>query len=153
MKIQIKTLDKNTVIPKQATEFSGGWDVTVTRIEKKSEDLVVCYLGFALGIPKGFKATFVPRSSLTKTNWILQNSPCLGDSDYIGEYQLRFRGLPEYATNGVYIFKFKYPEFPYVVGDRVGQMYVEEVIPIEWEEVKELEQTKRGDGGFGSTNK
>lgn len=144
MKIQIKRLDKNAVIPKQATEFSGGWDVTVIRIEKESEDLVVCYLGFALGISKGFKATFVPRSSLTKTNWILQNSPALGDSDYTGEYQLRFRALYD---------KFKYLYFPYNVGDRVGQMYIEEVIPIEWEEVEELEQTKRSDGGFGSTGK
>ena len=40
----------------------------------------------------------------------------------------------------------------YKVGDRIGQVYLEEVIPIEFEEVKKLSETKRGTGGFGSTN-
>jgi dUTP pyrophosphatase len=147
IKIKIKKLNPNVIIPKQATELSGGWDVTVTEIIQESEDLVICKLGFALELPVGYKLTLVPRSSLTKTKWILQNSPGLGDADYTGEYQYRFRALPDSI-----VFNYiMYPIFPYKVGDRIGQVYLEEVILMEFEEVKELDDTDRGTGGFGST--
>ena len=157
MNVKIKKLHKNAVIPKQATKLAGGWDVTVTDIEQVEEDFVICKLGFALDLPEGYKLTLVPRSSLTKTKWILQNSPGLGDADYKGEYQYRFRALP----NGIEVHKNKYdtliglsyPEFPYKEGDRIGQVYLEEVIPIEFEEVEELTSSERGEGGFGSTDK
>lgn len=151
MKLKFKRLHMNAEIPKQGTEFSGGWDVTSTNIEKEAEDFVVCKLGFALEIPNGYKLTLVPRSSLTKTKWILQNTPGLGDSDYRGEYQYRFRALPLCGT--LINNSFEYPEFPYKEGERIGQIYLEEVIPLEFEEVDELSDTSRGEGGFGSTNK
>ena len=151
MQVEFKKLHENASIPERATEFAGGWDVKVTEIEKISDDFVICHLGFALSPPTGYKITFVPRSSLTKTKWILQNSPCLGDEDYRGEYQLRFRCLP-IGYNGNTTYQFFYSNFPFEIGDRVGQMYLEEVIPIEFIEVIELGETKRGDGGFGSTN-
>lgn len=89
----------------------------------------------------------MPRSSLTKTRWFVQNMPGLGDADYTNEYQYRFRALPiEYDLN----FGLIYPEFPYKIGDRIGQIYLEEVIPIEFTEVDELEETERK-GGYGST--
>ena len=48
---------------------------------------------------------------------------------------------------------FDYQNFPYQVGDRVGQIYLETVIPIDFSLVDELSDTPRGDGGFGSTGK
>jgi dUTPase len=150
MNVKIKKLHANTTIPKQATELAGGWDVTSTEIEKVADDLVICKLGFALQLPKGYKLTLVPRSSLTKTKWFIQNSPGLGDADFLQEYQLRFRALPKrfgFDTGESYI---EYPEFPYKVGDRVGQVYLEEVIPIEFEEVEEFDITNDR-GGYGST--
>ena len=78
----------------------------------------------------------------------MQNSPGLGDPDYTGEYAFRFRAIP--ALTGYNHF-FTYPEIPFNVGDRIGQMYLEEIIPIEFEEVGDLPKTVRGDGGFGST--
>jgi dUTP pyrophosphatase len=152
MKVKFKKLHPNATIPKQATELSGGWDITVTEIIKESEDFVICKLGFALEIPKGYKLTLVPRSSLTKTKWILQNSPGLGDADYIGEYQYRFRALPiNIGWNNKAEYCLTYSKFPYKVGDRIGQVYLEEVIPIEWEVTEDLSDTERGSGGFGST--
>ena len=148
-KIKFKKLRDNAVIPERATEFAGGWDVTVCNIEEKEKGLVICYLGFAASFPKKYKLTLVPRSSLTKTTYILQNSPGLGDSDYIGEYQLRFRGIPIGVDDYSNVI---YDRFPYKIGDKVGQVYLEHVIPIEWEEVNELDETSRGTGGFGSTN-
>lgn len=151
LKIKLKKLHPNAIIPKQATEFAGGWDVTATEIIQEADDFVICKLGFALELPIGYKLTLVPRSSLTKTKWILQNSPGLGDADYTGEYQYRFRALP--LIEDLFVdYIIDYPEFPYKVGDRIGQVYLEEVIPMEFEEVDELSETERGEGGFGSTN-
>ena len=153
MIVKFKKLHPNAVIPKQATELAGGWDVTCTEIVQESSDFVICKLGFALEIPAGYKVTLVPRSSFTKYKWILQNSPGLGDASYVGEYQYRFRAIPcGISTFGAHInHTIQYPAFPYVVGERIGQIYLEEVIPIEFEEAEELSETIRGTGGFGST--
>lgn len=150
MEVKIKRLHKDAVIPKQATELAGGWDVVATEIIQEANDFVICKLGFSLQPPPNYKITLVPRSSLTKTKWILQNSPGLGDADYVGEYQFRFRALPKYSI-GNFDF-FAYPEFPFEVGERIGQIYLEEVIPIEFIEVDELSSTERGSGGYGSTD-
>lgn len=166
MQVKIKKLHPDAVIPQRMSELAGGWDVTTTEIIKESPDFVICKLGFSLQPPEGYKITLVPRSSLTKTKWVLQNSPGLGDADYLGEYQYRFRAIPigiksynstEYESFGIsydkYHIELDYPKFPYTVGDRIGQLYLEEVIPIEFIEVDELSNTERGEGGFGSTNK
>lgn len=145
--IKIKKLHPNTSIPKQATELAGGWDVTATEIEQVERDLVICKLGFALQLPPNHRLILVPRSSITKTKWILQNSPGLGDEDFIQEYQFRFRALPEYQRGTLL---FEYPKFPYEVGDRIGQVYLEEVIPIEFEEVEEFDFSNNR-GSYGHT--
>ena len=80
VKVKVQLLDDLAVLPKRATELAGGWDVCAEKIEQLEEDLVVCYLGFALQFPENYKITLVPRSSITKTKWILQNSPGLGDA-------------------------------------------------------------------------
>lgn len=151
MKLKIKKLHPNAVIPKQTTELAGGWDVTCTEIVQESPDFIICKLGFALQPLAGYRVILVPRSSFTKTRWVMQNSPGTGDADYLGEYQYRLRALP--IRNNVLGTAFEYPEVPFKVGDRIGQIYLEEVIPIEFEEVEELTETERGTNGFGSTGK
>jgi dUTP pyrophosphatase len=146
MIIKIKKLHPNAVIPKQASEFAGGWDVVATEIIQEANDFVICKLGFAIKVPINHKLTIVPRSSLTKTMWVLQNSPALIDADFTGQIELRFRAMP-------FSDDFAYSKFPYKINDRVAQCYLEEVIPIEFEVVEELSTTIRGDGGFGSTDK
>lgn len=158
MEVKIKKLHKDATIPKQATDLAGGWDVTATEIERVGEDFVICKLGFALQIPKTHRLILVPRSSLTKTKWVLQNSPGLGDADYLQEYQYRFRALPESVKLNTSPMTerskgyLKYPPFPYVEGDRIGQIYLEEVIPMEFEEVEEFD-FENNRGGYGSTGK
>jgi dUTP pyrophosphatase len=163
VKVKFKKLHPDAKLPERADELCGGWDVICTEIIQESNDFVICKLGFALEIPAGYKVTLVPRSSFTKYKWILQNSPGLGDASYVGEYQYRFRALPKYTflhrndiadvicRNNYKGFDLEYPDFPYQVGDRIGQIYLEEVIPIEFEEVEELSETVRGTGGFGSS--
>lgn len=152
MDIGFKKINENAIIPKRATNFAGGWDVFATEIEKISDDFVICKLGFALVLPEGYKLTLVPRSSLTKTHWVVQNSPGLGDSDFFGEYQFRFRCIPS-DIDVLYLNKqnLKYEEFPFNVGDRIGQIYLEEVIPINFNIIDELPESNRNPNGFGST--
>lgn len=151
MKVKIKKLHPNAKTPKQATLLAGGWDVTVTEIEQVLDDLVICKLGFALQLPKNYRLILVPRSSLTKTKWILQNSPGLGDADFLEGYSFRFRALP-LGINHCGDYSLIYPEFPYHLGDRIGQVYLEEVIPIEFEEVEDFDFSNNR-GGYGSTGK
>lgn len=158
MTVKFKKLHPDAKIPEQGSVLAGGWDVFCTEVVKESDDFVICKLGFALQPPPNYKVTLVPRSSLTKTKWMLQNMPGLGDPDYTGEYQYRFRALPtswilEVNYIGERTAKFTYQEFPYQPGDRIGQIYLEEIIPIEFEVVEELDSTDRGTGGFGSTGK
>ena len=149
MIVKFKKLHPNAVIPKQATELAGGWDVTCTEIVQESPDFIICKLGFALQPPVGYRVILVPRSSFTKTKWIMQNAPGCADADYLGEYQYRLRALP--IKNNILGTAFEYPEVPFKVGDRIGQIFLEEVIPIEFKEVDSLTQTNRGEGGYGST--
>lgn len=143
MKVYLKKWRPDAKIPKQTTEYAGGWDVTATSIEHCEDESVICHLGFALQLPPNYMMRISPRSSLTKTGWIIQNSPGLCDPDYFGEYQVRFRAISQ---------AYKALGFPYKAGDRVAQCYLEEIIPIEFEEVKELHRIgNRNDAGYGST--
>lgn len=172
MKIRYKRLREGAVIPYAATEMSGGLDVTAAHIEHISDNEVICYLGFAMQpVSKdkplknhpyntlgkiNYRIRFSPRSSLTKTNWIIINSPCLGDADYQNEYMIKFRAIPtDSSVSGIDSqrnSKLMYEPFPYKVGDRIAQLWVEEIIPIEFEEGELPNKTDRV-GGFGSTNK
>lgn len=151
MIIKIKKLRENAVIPTRGTDYAGGWDVTASEIEYTSDGRAICKLGIAVEIPEGYRLIASPRSSLTKTTWVIQNSPCLIDADYRGELMIVFRPLDQKTT----VFGFDNPtaEFPYQVGDRVAQCYLEEIIPMEFEEVETLSETVRGSGGYGSTGK
>lgn len=156
--IKFKKLHKDATIPCRAHDTDGGWDVSATEIIKESNEFVICKLGFAIEIPKGYKLTLVPRSSLTKTRWIMQNSPGLGDASYRGEYQYRFRAIPTgvakvYNCTGDMNLTFVYDEFPFKVGDKIGQVYLEEVIDVTFDETDELDDTDRGIGGFGSSGR
>ena len=117
--------------------------------------------------PEGYRICLIPRSSLSNYNWVLGNHFGIGDEDYTGEYQFRFRPIPrsiysdsslekEYDYGNTYQYvktesTLEFDEFPFKPGDRIGQIFLEEVIPIEFEEVEELSITERSTGGYGST--
>ena len=159
MEIQILKIHKDTVIPQLATSGAACVDVVATEITYVpggNEALV--QLGFALAIPEGYKACLSPRSSFTKTMWVMQNSPAQIDSDYRGEVMLKFRAIPSkvITQSGYGVQEKKQPKtlytaFPYKVGDRVAQMWFEKVVDFSFTEVTELNETQRGEGGFGST--
>ena len=138
MKVRIKKLSENAVIPTYAKDGDAGMDLVITSIITKNLGDVTYGFGIALEIPKGFVGLVFPRSSIRKTDLILSNSVGVIDSGYRGEIQATFK------RSGVYV---------YAVGDRGAQIMIIPHPPIEFEEVDELSDTERGDGGFGSTGK
>lgn len=146
MEVKIKVVGEN---PKKGTTESGAFDFYVREIEKIDDDFVSVKLGFHLSMPKGMILLLCPRSSFTKTKWVMQNSPGIGDSDFRGEYRVMLRALP----NGCDLKtgKLSYSEFPYKIGDRIVQGFF--VLPekVQLSSVLELDETDRGNGGFGST--
>lgn len=156
MKIEYIKTSKDSKTPHMASELAGGHDVTVTDIQHRFDGQVWCMLGLKVAVPEGYRLMIIPRSSITKSGYILQNSIGLIDADFRGEIQARFIAFPsgfdKLPTSGdEFVTQISYPKFPYEVGDRIGQVYLEKIIPIEWEEVTELSETERGEGGHGST--
>lgn len=129
-------------LPEKATDQSE-YDVFIRDIEYDSEkDIFICYLGFKTEFSDDYRGILVPRSSLTKKSWIMQNSPGTIDADYRGEWQMRLRNIGKYVEY-----------LPYSIGDRIGQIYFERKIQVTMIQVDELSETNRGDGGFGHTGK
>ena len=140
MKIKIKKLHPSAIIPSYAKAGDAGLDLTITTI--KDESFQVTYgFGIALEIPEGYVGLVFPRSSIKKTELILSNSVGVIDSGYRGELQATFK-----KTNGLDSLSYK-------VGDRIAQIMIVPYPQIQFEEVEELSNTERGEGGFGSTGK
>lgn len=139
MKVKIKRLRKDSVIPSYAKQGDAGMDLTATRVWVEDDN--ICYgTGLAFEIPEGYVGLLFPRSSNAKKDLLLSNSVGVLDSGYRGEVTFKFRQTKSIAN-------------AYAVGDRIGQIIILPYPVIEFEEVDELSETNRGDGGFGSTGK
>lgn len=161
LKLNIELVHSNAKLPTKGTTQAACWDVYAADIIKKTEDLYEVELGFKLEPPKGYKVVLVPRSSITNTMLIQQNSPGQGDEDYRGTYKYIFRVLPgsiKYTGGSINDYtgirnpRLSYESFPFNIGDRIGQIYLEKVVEFEFQE-STLSETLRGEGGFGSTGK
>jgi len=138
MKVKIKKLHKDAIIPKYSKPGDAGMDLAAVSETWNENNTMVTYdTGLAVEIPEGFVGLLFPRSSVSKTSLILSNSVGVIDSGYRGPIMMKYR----------------YPEEGnvYDVGDRVGQLLILPYPQIEFEEVEELSDTDRGEGGFGST--
>jgi len=141
LKIKLQKVTEDARMPIKGSEYAAAYDVYAHSITSENGKVKVG-LGFKTEIPRGYKGIIVPRSNLTKFNWILNNSFGVIDSDYRGEWMAIFTPIMNVGV---------IQDFPYGVGDRVAQIYFEEVLPISFDVVPELEQSERGEGGFGST--
>ena len=140
MKVRIKKLSENAVIPSYAKSGDAGMDLVATRIISNTTFDVSYGTDLAMEIPNGFVGLVFPRSSI-KYELVLSNSVGVIDSGYRGEIQATFR-----KENGL-------DSIAYKVGDRIAQIMIIPHPPIEFKEVNDLSDTERGDGGFGSTGK
>lgn len=141
MRVKIKRLDRDAVIPKYSKIGDAGLDLVATNIKENTTFQITYGLGIALEIPEGFVGLVFPRSSIRNTELILSNSVGVIDSGYRGELQATFK-----KTNGL-------DSISYNIGDRVCQILIIPYPQIEFTEVEELSNTERGEGGFGSTGK
>lgn len=144
MKVRIKKLSPTAVIPTYATVGDAGMDMVATRIINETLDSITYGTDIAMEIPQGFVGLVFPRSSIRKTNLHLSNSVGVIDSGYRGEIQATFKKIQGVSNNTLDNYK---------AGDRICQIMIIPHPPIEFEEVDELNNTERGEGGFGSTGK
>lgn len=147
--IKFKKLHENAEIPQYKSQGAACVDLVATEIEHISESKVIVKYGFATEISDSYKVLIMPRSSFAHKGWTIVHNPGVIDSDYRGEWMTKFDAIPTGVQDG----KLTYEEFPYKVGDRVVQSSVEVNIHMKFKEAKELSNTVRGEGGFGSTGK
>jgi dUTP pyrophosphatase len=132
------------VLPSYATESSSGLDLVAFLEEPVvlapfERELIPT--GIHIGIPEGFEAEIRPRSGMAhKFGVTVLNTPGTIDSDYRGEVKVLLVNLGDQ---------------PFTIrnGDRIAQMIFKSVVVINWRLVEELPDTKRGQGGFGSTGR
>ena len=135
MKIKVKKLREDAVVPRYAREGDAGMDVVA--VSKRVTDKFVEYgTGLAFEIPRGYVMLIFSRSSVSKKDLVLANSVGVLDSGYRGELLIRFQSMGEDH---------------YEIGERVAQVVVLPYPEIEFNEVDELSDTDKRDGGFGST--
>ena len=133
MKVKIKKLHDNAIIPQCETPGAAGMDLYATDISKCTY-FTEYGTGLAIEIPMGCVGLLFPRSSISKLPGMsLANSVGVIDSDYRGEIKVRFRGSE------------------YNVGDRIAQLVIVPHMSVQFEETGALPETVRGDGAFGST--
>lgn len=97
--------------------------------------------GLSIALPKGYEAQVRPRSGLAAKHGVtVLNSPGTIDADYRGDV-------------GVILINLSNESFTIRPGERVAQLVVAQYSQIVWQAVEELDPTKRGEDGFGSTGK
>jgi dUTP pyrophosphatase len=131
-------------LPAYATALSAGLDL---RAELQSPALLLPLqrqlipTGLFIELPAGYEAQIRPRSGLAfKQGITVLNSPGTIDADYRGEIKVLLVNLSDQA------FEIKH-------GERIAQMVVAKHETVEWELVENLNDSSRGEGGFGSTGK
>ena len=142
IKILIKRLSKKVSLPKYETSGSSGLDLAANidaNIIINPGKLAIIPTGLAVSIPKGFEIQIRPRSGLAaKKKITVLNTPGTIDADYRGEIK-------------VILINHSDEIFTVEKGFRVAQMVICPVIQASLQEVDELSETTRGEGGFGST--
>ena len=144
VKLLIKKLHKNIILPEYKTDGSSGMDL-MANVEQTVKILPgekkIISTGIMVAIPEQYEIQIRPRSGLAAKNGIsVLNTPGTIDSDYRGEIKVILINL------GKDIFQIN-------KNDRIAQMIICPIIKVELKEVESLPETVRGEGGFGSTNK
>lgn len=143
--MEVKVVNKsNHRLPEYATIGSAGMDLKANISEPvvlKPLKRELIPTGLYMQIPTGHEVQIRPRSGLAcKYGITVVNAPGTIDSDYRGEVKVCLINLSD---------------TPFVVnpGERIAQAVLNKVEKIEWNEVAELDETERGEGGFGHTGK
>ncbi len=139
--VKIKRLDSEVVLPTYAHSGDAGLDLrSNVDVDIAPFERVLIPTGLAIAIPEGYAGFVQPRSGLAlKQGFSIVNTPGLIDAHYRGELKVIAINTDKYET--IHIAK----------GDRVAQLVIQEVPIVNLITVDELDQTDRGEGGFGSS--
>lgn len=141
MKVKIINRSGNP-LPEYATALAAGMDVRADNAEPivlRPLERALVPTGLYLEIPAGYEIQVRPRSGLAiKKGVTVLNSPGTVDADYRGELR-------------VILVNLSNEDFVIERGERIAQIVLAAHGRIEWEEVERLEESARGEGGFGST--
>lgn len=143
MKVNVINKSKHN-LPKYETEQAAGLDLMANldepiTLEPLNRALIPT--GLYVSLPKGYEAQIRPRSGLAiKKGITVLNTPGTIDADYRGEIC-------------VILINFGNECYTIYDGERIAQMVISKHEQVEWEQVEELDETKRGEGGLGHTGK
>lgn len=136
----VKKLDESAVVPTRGSELAAGYDLSsIVDIVVPSLGRVAVSTGIAVKVPVGTYGRIAPRSGLAFKHGIDVLAGVV-DADYRAEVKVIL-----YNTSGV--------DYEIKKGDRIAQLVIEKIEMLDVAVVDELDQTERGDGGFGSTGK
>ena len=140
LKVRLKKIKENAILPHYAHEGDAGVDLYSTEdYVLKPGQITLVSIGIKIAIPKGYEAQVRPKSGLALNHGIsVCNSPGTIDSGYRGEVR-------------VIVINHGAEEFKIEKGTKIAQMVFNKIEKAEFEEVENLDNTKRGQGGFGST--
>jgi len=141
MKVGIEKITADAKLPAYRHKGDAGMDICNCGddIVLKPGDRALVPTGIKIAVPCGFEMQIRPRSGMAMNNGItVLNTPGTIDSEYRGEVK-------------VIVFNAGREDFVIRKYERIAQMVLNKFEEIEWEEQEELDRTKRGDGGFGST--
>lgn len=141
--VQIKVVNKgNQPLPKYQTSQSAGMDLRANidaPVLIKPLDRKLIPTGLHIALPEGYEAQIRPRSGLTiKKGITIINTPGTIDPDYRGDI-------------GVILVNISNEDFVVQPGDRIAQMVINKFEQAEFKVVEELDETERGEGGYGHT--
>ncbi len=139
--VKIKRLAQDVVLPSYAHSGDAGLDLrSNTDMDIAPFERVLIPTGLAIAIPDGYAGFVQPRSGLAlKQGFTIVNTPGLIDAHYRGELKVIAINTDRYES--IHIAK----------GDRIAQLVIQEVPVVNLIAVDELDQTDRGEGGFGSS--
>lgn len=144
-KVSVKIINKsNNPLPEYSTALSAGMDIRASLeadVVLKPLERTLVPTGLFIELPEGFEAQIRPRSGMALKHGIsVLNSPGTIDADYRGEI-------------GIILVNLSNDEYTIKPGERICQMVIARHEHAEWNEVEILEESVRGEGGFGHTGK
>ncbi len=134
----VKKLSNNAILPTRGSVLSAGLDLySAVDIIVPSKGKAIAVTDISISIPDGYYGRVAPRSGLAAKHFIDVGAGVI-DQDYRGNV-------------GVVLFNFSDKDFEVKKGDRIAQLILEKILICEVRLVDDLENTSRGNGGFGST--
>ncbi len=140
MKLKIKKLHEDAVVPKYAHDDDAGFDLfSVKDVVVKVGERTAIHTGIAMEIPEGYVGLIWDKSGIAIKEGIKTVGGVV-DSAYRGEIMIG-------------VINFSEKDYTFLKGHKVAQMLMQKKEKMDFEEVGQLTETKRGEGGFGSTGK